>query len=74
MYIIKVTEKRRTTQIMSDMYGHRISKSELRLHENYLKVGRWKNMLLKKLKISNQKVLLPDKDGTYPQKGGSGSF
>ena len=28
VYIIKVTEKVRFTQIMSDMYGHKISKGE----------------------------------------------
>ena len=33
---------------MSDMYGHRISKGELFLRGNYLKVVRSKNMLWKK--------------------------
>ena len=36
VHIIKVTEKGRATQLMSDMYGHRISKGELYLRENYL--------------------------------------
>ena len=31
VYIIKVTEKIRATQMMSHMYGHRISKGELYL-------------------------------------------
>ena len=40
VYVIKVTEKGRATQMMSDMYGHRISKGELYLRGNYLKVVR----------------------------------
>ena len=36
---------------MSDMYGHRISKGELFLRGNYLKVVRSKNMLWKKFEI-----------------------
>ena len=41
------------------MYGHRISKGELYLRENYLKVVRLKNMLLKKFEILNFEVLIP---------------
>ena len=59
VYIIKVTEKGRATQIISDMYGHRISKGELYLCGNYLKVVRSKNMLLKKFEILNFEVLIP---------------
>ena len=66
VYIIKVTEKGRSTQIMSDLYGHKISKGELCLGGNCL--GRSKNMLLKSLKCQT------DKDSRYPQKGRSGSF
>ena len=53
VYIIKVTEKGRSTQIMSDLYGHKISKGELCLGGNYL--GRSKNMLLKSLKCQTTK-------------------
>ena len=45
--------------MMSDMYGHRISKGELYLRGNYLKVVRSKNMLLKKFEILNFEVLIP---------------
>ena len=45
--------------MMSDMYGHRISKDELYLRGNYLKVVRLKNMLLKKIEILNYEVLIP---------------
>ena len=48
MCIYKATEKGRATQMMSDMYGHRISEDELHLRGNYLKVVRSKSMLLKK--------------------------
>ena len=41
---------------MSGMYGHRISKGELYLRGNYLKVVRSKNMLWKKFEILNYKV------------------
>ena len=41
---------------MSDMYGHRISKGELFLRGNYLKVVRSKNALEK---VWNIKVLIP---------------
>ena len=58
-YIIKVTDKGLATQVISDMYGHRISKSELYLLGNYLKVVRSKNMLLKKFEILNYEVLIP---------------
>ena len=43
---------------MSDMYGHRISKGELYLRGNDLKVVRSRNMLLKKFEILNYKVLI----------------
>ena len=59
VYIIKVTEKVRATQMMSDMYEHRISKGEFNLRGNYLKVVRSKNMLLKKFEILNFEVLIP---------------
>ena len=62
VYIIKVTEKDRATQMMSDMYGHRISKDELYLRGNYLKVVRLKNMLLKKIEILNYEVLIPPEE------------
>ena len=45
--------------MMSDMYGHRISKGELYLRGNYLKVVRSKNVLLKKFEILNFEVLTP---------------
>ena len=45
--------------VMSGMYGHRISKGELYLRGNYLKVVRSKNMLWKKLEILNYEVLIP---------------
>ena len=50
VYIIKVTQKGRATQTMSDMYGHRISNSELYLRGNYLNplfhnVEKWPNIL-----------------------------
>ena len=41
------------------MYGHRISKGELYLRENFLKVVESKNMLWKKLEILNYEVLIP---------------
>ena len=59
MYITKVTEKGRATQMMPDMYGHRISKGELYLRGNYLKVARSKNILSKKFEILNYEVLIP---------------
>ena len=43
----------------NDMYGHRISKGELYLRENFLKVVESKNMLWKKLEILNYEVLIP---------------
>ena len=46
---------------MSDLYGHRISKGELHLRGNYLKVVRSKIMLWKKFEILNSQVLIaPD--------------
>ena len=59
MYIIKVTENDRAMQMMSDIYGYRISKGKLYLRENYLKVVRSKNMLLKKFEILISKVMMP---------------
>ena len=59
MYIIKVTEKGRAMQMMFDMCGRRISKGELYLRGNYLKVVRSKNMLLKKFELLNYEVLIP---------------
>ena len=44
---------------MSGIYGHRISRGELCLRGNYLKVVRSKNMLWKKLEILNYEVLIP---------------
>ena len=44
---------------MSGIYGHRISRGELCLRGNYLKVVRSKNMLWKKLEILNYQVLIP---------------
>ena len=43
---------------MSDMCRHRISKGELYLRGNYLKVTRWKNMLWKKLETLNYEILM----------------
>ena len=40
------------------MYMHRISKDELYLHGNYLKVIKSKNILLKTFEILNYKVLI----------------
>ena len=62
VYIIKVTGKGRATQMMSDIYDHRISKDELYLRGNYLKVVRLKNMLLKKIEILNYEVLIPPEE------------
>ena len=45
--------------VMSGMYGHRISKGELYLRENYLRVVRSKTMLWKKFEILNYEVLIP---------------
>ena len=59
VYIIKVTEKGQTTQMMPDMYGDRISKGELYLRDIYIKVVRSKNMLLKKFEILKYEVLMP---------------
>ena len=44
---------------MSDLYGHTISKGELHLHGNYLKIVRSKNILWKKFEILNYEVLIP---------------
>ena len=44
---------------MSDMYGHRISKGELNLLGNYLKLVRSENMLWKKFEILNYDVMIP---------------
>ena len=44
---------------MSDMYGQRISKAELYLRGNYLKVVRSKNMLWEKFEVLNCEVLIP---------------
>ena len=45
--------------MMSDMNEPRISKGELYLRRNYLKVVRSRNMLLKKFEILNYEVLIP---------------
>ena len=46
---------------MSGIHGHRISKGELYLRGNYLKVVRSKNMLWKKSEILNYEILItPD--------------
>ena len=45
--------------VMSSMYGHRISKGELYLRGNCLKIVRSKNMLWKKFEVLNYKVLIP---------------
>ena len=45
--------------MMPDIYGHRISKGDLHLRRNYLKVARSKNMLSKKFEILNYDVLIP---------------
>ena len=57
VYIVKVTEEGQATQMMSDMYEHRILRGELYLRGN--KVVRSKNMLLKKFDILNYEVLIP---------------
>ena len=44
---------------MPDMYGQKISKGELYLRGNYLKVVRSNNMLWKKFEVLNCKVLIP---------------
>ena len=44
---------------MSRMYRHRISKGELYLHGNYLKIVRSKYVFWKKFEILNYKVLIP---------------
>ena len=44
---------------MSGIHGHRISKGELYLRGNYLKVVRSKNMLCKKFEILSYEVLIP---------------
>ena len=44
---------------MSHLYGHRISKGELHLRGNYLKVVRSKIMFWKKFEILNSQVLIP---------------
>ena len=44
---------------MSGIYGHRISKGELYLRGNYLKMVRSKTMLWKKFEILNYEVLIP---------------
>ena len=62
MYIIKVTEKGRAMQMMSYMYRQRISKGELYLRGNCLKVARSRNMLLKKFEILNYEFLIPPKE------------
>ena len=47
---------------MSDMYGHRISRGDVYLRGNYLKVVRSKNMPWKMFEILNYEVLMaPDK-------------
>ena len=47
--------------VMSGIHGHRISKGELYLRGNYLKVVRSKNVRWKKFEILNYEVLiLPD--------------
>ena len=47
--------------VMPDMYAQRISKSEMYLHGNYLKVVRSKNMLWKKFEIlNNEDLTSPD--------------
>ena len=46
---------------MSYLYGYGISKGELYLRGNYLKVVRSKNMLWKKFEILNYEILIsPD--------------
>ena len=45
--------------VMSSMYGHRISKGELHLRGNCLKIVRSKNMLWKNFRVLNYKVLIP---------------
>ena len=44
---------------MSRMYRHRISKGELYLHGNYLKIVRSKYVFWKKFEILKYKVLIP---------------
>ena len=44
---------------MPGIYGHKISRGELCLRGNSLKVVRSKNMLWKKLEILNYEVLIP---------------
>ena len=45
--------------VMSDMYGQRISKAELYLRGNYLKVVRSKNVFWEKFEVLNCEVLIP---------------
>ena len=45
--------------VMPDMYGQKISKGELYLRGNYLKVVRSNNILWKKFEVLNCEVLIP---------------
>ena len=55
IYIIKVTEKGKATEKMSDNYGHNIMEGELYFRGNYLQLVRSK-------KISNKQVKIIEKD------------
>ena len=53
IYILKVKEERRTTELVSDIYEHNISTVKYYLRETYLKMVRSKSNFVKQLqKIS----------------------
>ena len=55
IYIIKVTEKGKATEKMSDNYGYNIMKGELHFRGNYVQLVRSK-------KISNKQFTIIEKD------------
>ena len=58
IYIIKVTEKGKVTEKMSDNYGHNIMEGELYFRGNYLQLVRSKKISNKQFKIIEKDVII----------------
>ena len=58
IYIIKVIEKQKATEKMSDNYGHNLMKGELYFRGNYLQLVRSKKMSNKQFKIIEKDVII----------------
>ena len=62
IYIIKVTEKGKATEKMSDNYGHNVMEGELYFRRNYLQLVRSKKISNKQFKIIEEDVIISSEE------------